>query len=59
MSSDVSSHEAIDAELLLLRRNLVEMRTSSGSGSGRKPRSTIRRRIARLLGSKSVSVAAR
>lgn len=59
MSENSSSHEAIDAELLLLRRTLVEMRTSSGSGIGKKPRSTIRRRIARLLGSKSVSVAAR
>lgn len=59
MSSDNLTHEAIDAELLLLRRALVEARTSSASGSGKKSRSAVRRRIARLLGSKTVAVSAR
>ena len=56
MSSDDLTHEAIDAELMLLRRALVEARTSSASGSGKKPRTALRRRIARLLGSKTVAV---
>lgn len=59
MSSDNLTHEAIDAELLLLRRALVEARTSSASGSGKKSRSSVRRSIARLLGSKTVAVSAR
>jgi len=59
MSSDDLTHEAIDAELMLLRRALVEARTSSASATGKKPRSVVRRRIARLLGSKTVAVSAR
>ena len=57
MSRELLVGEAVDAELVLLRRSLIEMRTAGASGSGSKSRSHVRRRIARFLGLRSSTVA--
>lgn len=45
--------DTLDAELILLRFSLIEIRTTAAADVGRKSRSSVRKRIARLLGLRS------
>lgn len=47
--------DAVDVELAALRNTLIEMRTAAVVESGRKSRTSVRRRIARLLAVKDSS----
>lgn len=50
MSEKQLDIDALDAELSLLRFSLIEIATTAAADVGRKSRSSVRRRIARLLG---------
>lgn len=45
--------DTLNAELSLLRFSLIEIRTTAVADVGRKSRSSVRKRIARLLGLRS------
>lgn len=45
--------DTLNAELSLLRFSLIEIRTTAAADAGRKSRSSVRKRIARLLGLRS------
>ena len=53
MSEKKFDVDTLNAELDLLRVSLIEIRTNVAADVGRKSRSSVRRRIARLLGLRS------